>query len=168
MKDPALRGLRWFVAASLLAGGVLLLVEARLVRESAPGREVLAATVAAWSALLAVVAILGIRRRLPWASVSAALLASLMAAVAWAHFDPAGHLVLGGLAPAVAVLAGVGIARSERWAWPVALAIAAGIGPLFLTFAPLPDAAYAGAIVIFLADALALLALGDTFFKKGA
>ncbi len=159
------RVLRLFVAASLLLGGALLLAEARILRARPPGAEWTIAAVASW---LAVLALFAIRSTWPWQVPAATLLASVLLAVAWSHFDLAGHLVVSGLTPGVALLTGVGIFLRRRWAWFVGFGLVAGIGPLFLAFAPLPDAAYAGAFALFVANALALLALADTYVGKPA
>jgi len=166
MAAPALRAARLFVSASLVLGGFLLLIEARLVQDVPSGWAWIAVAAFVWSATLVVVLVLAAREPWPWTVPAAVLIGSMIAGVGWSHFDPAGHYVLGLLAPVVAVLTGVGLYRREPWAWPVALAIVAGIGPLFLAIVPLPAGAYLGALALFLVDALALLALAPEVFEK--
>lgn len=161
-----LRALRFFVSASLVLGGVLLLAEARVLRELPVGWEYVALSSGLWAAGMVVAVVSAVRLRWPWQAPAAAIIASLMAGVAWAHFDPTGHRVLSAFAPAVAVLTGVGIFLRHRWAWPVAFAISAGIGPLFLSFASLSSEAYAAAFALFLAISLALLALARSFLES--
>jgi len=160
------RGLRAFVALSLVLGGIVLLLEARLIRETPPGWGWMFLAWAIWAGALGLVLGFGSRAGWPWTVLAVAFLGSMLAAVGWSHFDETGHYVLGLLAPTIAILAGFGLSRSQRWAWPVAFAIAAGVGPLFLSFAPLPDPAYLGAMALFVADALALLALAEETFRN--
>ena len=156
-------GLRFFVGGSLVFGALLLLVEARVFRDLPEGWAGIVVAAGAWSGALALLLALARRGSWNWRIPSAGFLLSLLLPVAWSHFDPTGHYVLGLLAPAVALGTGVGVVRGKRWAWPPGFAIAAGIGPLFLVIVPLPDAAYAAAFTLFVADALALLALTREF-----
>jgi hypothetical protein len=156
MEVRALQELRAFLAASFLGGGILLLAFARILQ--APVDAQVAVLAVAWPASLAAVAL---HPRTHRALPASALLLSLLLGVGWAHVDPNGHLVLSALGPAAAILAGLGILLRREWAWPVAIVLASGIGPLFLAFAPLPLDAYVGAMVLFAADVVALLAIRD-------
>ena len=170
VNDRALLGLRVFVGGSLILGGLLLVSRALLLGPVPPASEWTRTAAALGSGALAAAVLVGRNGRLPWILVAAILLGSLLANVAWATLDETGnaHLVLSGLAPAVALLAGAGFLLRERWAWPVSFAIVSGIGPLFLTIAPLPPSAVAGAFALFLADALALLPLAESTFTQKA
>jgi len=149
--------LRGFVVASLLGGGALLLAFARIVQVAAEPWVYLTAIL--WAAVLV---LLTMFRAGPPVVPSASLIASLLFGIAWARVESNGHLVLSALGPTAAILAGIGMARGDPWAWPVALVLAAGIGPLFLTFVPLPTGAYAAAMALLVADAIALLLIRDS------
>ncbi len=168
MPPSLLRALRLFVAASLLLGGIALLAGARVVQEWATVPTWVVGLVVLWVAGLAALAGLERTRPVPWQAVAAAPILSLMLGVTWGSFDPTGHLVLSGLAPFVALLTGFSMLQRRRWAWPVAFASVTGFGPIVLLFAPLPQAAILGASALFLADAVALLALAESFFEKPA
>ncbi len=167
--DPSVvRGLRAFVVVSLVLGALALLAGARIVWALPPGGAWIAVVAIVWSAGLAGSVLLASRSRGPWSVPAGLLIGSLMVAAVWARFDDAGHLVLSALTPVVALIAGIGALRRERWAWAAGLVLVAGFGPLFLTFAPFPPPVLVGAFAVFLADALALLALTESFLEKPA
>ena len=150
------RALRGFVVASLLGGGALLLAFARIVQVAAEPWVYFTAIL--WAAALVLLTMLRVG---PHVVPSASLIASLLLGIAWAHLESNGHLVLSALGPVAAILAGIGLARGDRWAWPVGLVVVAGIGPLFLTFVPLPTGVYAAAMALLVADAIVLLLIRD-------
>ena len=56
--------------------------------------------------------------------------------------------------------------RRQLWAWPVALASVVGFGPIVLVLATrLPAAAVVAGFVLFLIDAVALLAIHRSYFE---
>src|SRR2546429_486497 len=82
--------------------------------------------------------------------------------------DPAQRLsaFLSGYAAIVAFGTGIGILRRQLWAWPVALASVVGFGPIVLVLASqLPTAAVVAGFVLFLFDAVALLAVHRSYFE---
>jgi hypothetical protein len=96
---------------------------------------------------------------------AAAWIVTVLLAMLWAHADPAGHAFLSGFAALVAFGTGIGILRRQLWAWPVAFASVVGFGPIVLLIAPLGIATVAAGFVLFLADAVALLAIHRAYFE---
>ncbi len=169
MNARTTRALRWFVGLSLLVGAFALLGGALGLQQNMPsnlGLDILVAVAVIAFALVAVY-----ERsdtwppRWPWYMPAVIPVALLMVGVVWARFDEAGHLFLSAFAPFVAFLTGLGILAKRPWAWPVAFASVTGFGPTILLFAPLPEAAIAGAFVLFLVDAAFLLALVQSSFE---
>ncbi len=156
---------RWFVGLSLLLGGLVLLAEAVAFGklQEAPLWAVLIAGVGA--AVLAVfTAVEEGGGRSPMAP-AAAWIVSVLLAMLWARFDSAGHGFLSGFAAIVAFGTGLGILRRHLWAWPVAFASVVGFGPIVLLIALVPASVVAAGFVIFLADAVGLLALHRSYFE---
>lgn len=166
MQAAMVRGVRWFVGLSLIVGGVALAAGAMILQDVAMLPSWFALAVALWIVLLAVLLVLAVRMRWPWPVLTSALVVSLMLALLWTYFDSMGHDALSGLTPFVALVTGIGVIRGDRWAWPVAFASVTGFGPTILLFAPLPPTAIVGAFVLFVADAVLLLALAEEFFPK--
>src|SRR5438093_4748165 len=164
MDRAADRALRWFVGLSLLAGGLVLLAGA--IQFGTLGGPIwvipLAGVVAAVMAILTAAAEGGPRSPiLP----AAAWLVSVLLGILWARLDSAGHAFLSGYAAIVAFGTGIGILRRQLWAWPVALASVVGFGPIVLVLATqLPAAAVVAGFVLFLIDAVALLAIHRSYF----
>src|SRR2546428_13400363 len=72
---------------------------------------------------------------------------------------------MSGYAAIVAFGTGIGILRRQLWAWPVALASVDGFGPIVLVLvSQLPTAAVVAGFVLFLVDAVALLAIERSYF----
>ena len=170
MNPRIARILQSFVGLSLVAGGIGLLVgglASGTLRDPPTWAVLLVAT---WVVLLFLLAVVSVRRRWPWALPAGAFLGSFLILILWARLDPTGHTVLAGFAPYVAFGTGFGILYRHTWAWPVALASVSGFGPIVLLLAPLPDATVASGFVLFLLDAIALLALHEVFFgpREGA
>ena len=171
MRAPVERILRWFVGLSLVLGGLVLLGGAMglLQAPTAAGfwSEVLVA-----AAVLVIVFLAAWERsdawpaRWPWYVPAAFAILLLMAGVFWAHvsLDP-GHVFLSGFAPFVAFVTGLAILEKRPWAWPAAFASVTGFGPTILLFAPLGDAADTAALILFLVDAVFLLALAPSAFE---
>jgi len=156
---------RWFVGLSLLLGGLVLLAEAVAFGklQEAPLWAVLIAGVGA--AVLAVfTAVEEGGGRSPMAP-AAAWIVSVLLAMLWARFDSAGHGFLSGFAAIVAFGTGLGILRRHLWAWPVAFASVVGFGPIVLLIGLVPASVVAAGFVIFLADAVGLLALHRSYFE---
>ncbi len=164
MAASAEAALRAFVAASLIGGGAALVAGAEAF-QTWPTSAGLGGAAAAWGAGLAIAVLVSVRRRVIWQIPAAIVLLSMLLAITWSRFDPAGHVVLSGLAPGVALLAGAGVALRQRWSWPVAFASVVGFGPLVISLAPLPPEVVVGASVLFLSNVLALLALHPSFYE---
>src|SRR5207249_4866725 len=158
------RALRWFIGLSLLLGGLIPLAGA--VQFGTLGGPVwvipLAGVVAAALAFLTAAAEGGPRSPILPAS---AWIVSVLLGILWARLDSAGHAFLSGYAAIVAFGTGIGILRRQLWAWPVALASVVGFGPIVLVLATqLPTAAVVAGFVLFLVDAVALLAIHRSYF----
>ena len=168
MRARVERVLRWFVGLSLLVGALALLAGAIGLQATLPSNLGLDALVAV--AVLAMVLLAAAERsetwpvRWPWYLPAAFPILLLMAGVFWAHLADEGHLFLSGFAPFVAFLTGLGILARRPWAWPVAFASVTGFGPTLLLFAPLGLGTDAAALVLFLVDAVFLLALAPSAF----
>ncbi|MGI0147919.1 MAG: hypothetical protein ACREDF_00095 [Thermoplasmata archaeon] len=164
--DPRVeRAVRAFVGLSLLAGAFLILagaIQYGTFTGSPSWVFLLAGTVAILLVLFTVIAEKGPRSAMEPAAL---WIASVLAAMLWAHLDPTGHSFLSGYASLVAFATGIGILRRELWAWPVALASVVGFGPIVLLIAPLPAATVAGGFVLFLLDAFGLLAIHRVYFE---
>lgn len=159
------RTVRWFVGLSLLAGGFALLGGAFQfgTLAGAPGWvSPLAIAVAIVLVLFTVWEEPGPRSPI---TPAAAWIAVVLASMAWAHVDRAGHAFLSGFASVVAVATGIGIVRRHLWAWPVAFASVVGFGPIVLLLAPIPIAAIAGGFFLFLVDAIGLLVIHRRYFE---
>ncbi len=166
MRPLVVRALRWFVGLSLLVGGIALAAGAMILQDSAMLPSWFTLAVATWIVVLALLTLIAIRMRWPWPVLTSALVVSLMLGLLWTHFDSMGHDALSGLTPFVALVTGLGLIRKDRWAWPVAFASVTGFGPIILLFAPLPEVAVVSAFVLFVVDAIVLLALAEEFFPK--
>ncbi len=165
MRERTIAALRWFVGLSLLVGGIALLAGALSLRDGAvAGTETFALVAVSVVAMLLVIAFEE-TPHWPWYAPALLPVLLLMTGIVWARYDDAGHLFLSGLAPFVAFLTGYGILRQRHWAWPVAFLSVAGVGPTLLLFVPLPSAAVGAAFVLFVLDALALLALAQSSFE---
>lgn len=166
--DPSIaKALRGFVGLSLLLGGIALAAGAKIAQDFPTLPAWVAPFVLAWIVLLAVLTFLSVQQVWPWPIPAGIMAVSLMLGLFWAGADPfLGHEVLSGLAPFVAFVTGIGILLRERWSWPVAFASVTGFGPILLLFAPLPAAATYGAFILFVVDAVFLLALAESFFEK--
>ena len=173
MRARAERVLRWFVGLSLLVGGLALLAGALGPGTPVPsnlGIDLLVVVAALVMVFLAV-----LERsdawpiRWPWYVPAAFPILLLMAGVVWAHVAiDEGHVFLSEFAPFVAFLTGLAILAKRPWAWPVAFASVTGFGPTILLFAPLTlDAVYA-ALVLFVLDAVFLLALAPSTFEPSS
>jgi len=156
--------LRWFVALSLVAGSLALLAGAiQYGQISGSPLAVFSATIVA--AVLSLVSIAADRRPWPAMAPAAGWILSVLLAILWAHLDPFGHAFLGAYAPLVALATGIGFLRRRIWAWPVALASAAGFGPIVLVLAMLPIAIVAAGFALFVVDVVALLALARSYLQ---
>lgn len=166
MEDGGLRAVRWFVGLSLVAGGFGLLGGALQYGSFAAAPY----WVFAFAAVLAIVLALLTAwwepgpRSPTWPA--AAWIVVVLLAMLWAHLDPAGHAFLSGFAAIVAFGTGLGILRRHLWAWPVALASVVGFGPIVLLIAPLPNEVVAGGFVLFVLDAVGLLAIQRSYFEE--
>ena len=97
---------------------------------------------------------------------ASAWIVSVLLGILWARLDAAGHSFLSGYAAIVAFGTGIGILRRQLWAWPVALASVVGFGPIVLVLATqLPASAVVAGFVLFLVDAVALLAIHRSYFE---
>src|SRR5213594_573836 len=135
------RALRWFVGLSLLAGGLVLLAGA--IQFGTLGGPIwvipLAAVVAAVLAILTGATEGGPRSPILPAS---AWIVSVLLGILWARLDSVGHAFLSGYAAIVA------------------------FGPIVLVLATrLPAAAVVAGFVLFLIDAVALLAIHRSYFE---
>ena len=170
MREERARWLRWFVGLSLILGGLALLGGAVGLQGTLPSNlaiDVLIAVV-----VLVMVFLAALERsevwpvRWPWFLPAAFPIVLLLIGIVWAHFTAdEGHLFLSGFEPFVAFLTGLGILERRPWAWPVAFASVTGFGPTILLFAPLTDATVVAALVLFLVDAVFLLALAPSAFE---
>jgi len=173
MREPTERTLRWFVGLSLLLGSFALLAGAISLQASLPSNLAVDAAVAVGVILFALLAVFERSETWPptwpWYVPAAVPVVLLMVGVVWAHAaGDEGHLFLSGFAPFVAFLTGLGILARRPWSWPVAFASVTGFGPTILLFAPLsPDTVYA-ALVLFVVDAVFLLALVRTTFEPSS
>jgi len=158
------QSLRWFIGLSLLVGGLVLLAGAiQFGTLSGPVWVIpLAGLVAAALAVITAAAEGGPRSPIVPAS---AWIVSVLLGILWARLDSAGHAFLSGYAAIVAFGTGVGILRRQLWAWPVAFASVVGFGPIVLVLAPLPAEVVVAGFVLFLVDAVALLALQRSYFE---
>ena len=164
MDRAADRALRWFVGLSLLAGGLVILAGA--VQFGTLGGPIwvipLAGVVAAGLSILTGATEGGPRSPILPAS---AWIVSVLLGILWARLDSAGHAFLSGYAAIVAFGTGIGILRRQLWAWPVALASVVGFGPIVLVLVTqLPTAAVVAGFILFLVDAVALLAIHRSYF----
>ena len=168
------KALRWFVGLSLLVGALALLAGAMgLLQAPSPsnlGIEVLVA-----AAVLVMVFLAALERseawpaRWPWFVPAAFPILLLVAGVFWAHVSiDDGHVFLSGFAPFVAFVTGLGILARRPWAWPAAFASVTGFGPTILLFAPLGVGTDYAALVLFLVDAVFLLALAPSAFEPSS
>jgi len=160
------RLLRWFVGLSLLVGGLVLLAGA--IQFGTLGGPIwvipLAGVVAAALAIITASAEVGPRSPLIPAS---AWIVSVLLGILWARLDSTGHAFLSGYAAIVAFGTGIGILRRQLWAWPVALASVVGFGPIVLVLATqLSPASVVAGFVLFVLDAVALLAIHRTYFTS--
>ena len=176
---PAMRArveriLRWFVGLSLVLGGIALLGGAMgLLQAPSPagaGSEILVAL-----AVLAFVFLAVLERsdvwpiRWPWFVPAAFAILLLMLGVAWAHVSlDEGHVFLSGFAPFVAFVTGLALLAKRPWAWPAAFASVTGFGPTLLLFAPLGLGTDDAALVLFMVDAVFLLALAPSAFEPSS
>ncbi len=164
MGPRAEQSLRWFIGLSLLVGGLVLLAGA--IQFGTLGGPLwvipLAGLIAAVLGVITAAQEGGPRSPLVPAS---AWIVSVLLGILWARLDSAGHVFLSGYAAVVAFAAGIGMLRRQLWAWPVALASVVGFGPIVLILAPLSSAAVAAGFVLFVLDAIALLALHRSYFE---
>jgi hypothetical protein len=163
------RILRWFVGLSLVLGAFALLAGAIGLAGTSSFSVWLDAAIAV--AALVFVFLAALERseawpvRWPWYVPAAFPILLMMIGVVWAHAANDGHLFLSGFAPFVAFVTGLAVIERRPWAWPVAFASVTGFGPTILLFAPLSPAAIDGALVLFVVDAVFLLALAQKFFE---
>ncbi len=167
------RILRWFVGLSLIVGGLALLGGALSLPAPVAPDLWIEAVVAV--AVLVMVFLAALERseawpiRWPWFLPAAFPIVLLMGGVMWAHVAiDAGHIFLSLFAPFVAFLTGLAILAKRPWAWPVAFASVTGFGPTILLFAPLGVETDYAALVLFMVDALFLLALAPSAFQPSA
>lgn len=172
MKARATVALRWFVGLSMVLGALALLAGAIGLRASSPSNP--------WLDLLIAIGVLGmvlvaaLERSTawppswPWYLPAAVPILLLMIGLVWAHIAEPGHLFLSGFAPFVAFLTGLGILERRPWSWPVAFASVTGFGPTILLFAPLSNETVYAALVLFVVDAIFLLALVQSFFESSS
>ena len=165
MGRAAERALRWFIGLSLLVGGLILLAGAiQFGKLSGPIWVIPLAGLVA-TALAAITAAAEGGPRSPIVPASAWIV-SVLLGILWARFDSAGHPFLSGYAAIVAFGTGIGILRRQLWAWPVALASVVGFGPIVLVLVTqLPTAAVVAGFVLFLINAVALLAIHRSYFE---
>ncbi len=169
MRANTERLLRWFVGLSLVLGAFALLAGAIGLAGTTTFSVLLDVLIAA--AVLVFGFLAALERSdawpvgWPWYVPAALPILLLMIAIVWARAAPEGHLFLSGFAPFVAFIAGLAVIERRPWAWPVAFASVTGFGPTILLFAPLSDVAIYGALVLFVVDALFLLALVQKFFE---
>lgn len=172
MRENTERILRWFVGLSLLLGSFALLAGA-IGLQSGTASDLGVDTAVAVGVLA--FAILAVYERSdawpvrwPWYAPAALPVVLLMVGVVWAHAADAGHLFLSGFAPFVAFLAGLGILARRPWSWAVAFASVTGFGPTILLFAPLSVETVYAALILFVVDAIFLLALVQKYFEPSS
>lgn len=169
MRESTERILRWFVGLSLLVGSFALLAGAIGVQSGAPSDLGVDVGVAVGVLAFAFLAVYERSEvwpvRWPWYVPAALPIVLLMIGIVWADAANGGHLFLSGFAPFVAFLTGLGILARRPWSWPVAFASVTGFGPTILLFAPLPMETVYAALVLFVVDAVFLLALVQRFFE---
>lgn len=165
MEPRTERAVRGFVGLSLVAAAFLLLAGALEYGSfvSAPGWIAPVAGLAA--VILTVFTVLEERGPRSPMGPAGAWIMTVLLAMLWSHFDPAGHAFLSGFTSIVAFATGIGILRRQLWAWPVAFAGVVGFGPIVLLIAPVPVAILGSGFVLFLADAFGLLAIHRTYFE---
>jgi len=165
VRPRAEQSLRWFIGLSLLVGGLVLLAGAiQFGTLGGPGWVIpLAGLIAAILAVITAAEEGGPRSPVVPAS---AWIVSVLLGILWAHLDSAGHVFLSGYAAVVGFAAGIGILRRQLWAWPVALASVTGFGPIVLVLAnQLSEATVVAGFILFVVDAVALLALHRSYFE---
>lgn len=170
MRANTERLLRWFVGLSLVLGAFALLAGAIGLAGTSRFSLLLDALIAVAVLVFAFLAALERSEawpvRWPWYIPAALPILLLMIGVVWAHETTTdGHLFLSGFAPFVAFVTGLAVVERRPWSWPVAFASVTGFGPTILLFAPLPASAVYGALVLFVVDAVFLLALVQKFFE---
>lgn len=169
MRANVERGLRWFVGLSLVLGAFALLAGAIGLAGTTPFSLLLDLLIAVAVLVFAFLAALERSEAWPvgwpWYVPAALPILLLMIGVVWAHDPNNGHLFLSGFAPFVAFITGLAVIERRPWAWPVAFGSVTGFGPTILLFAPLSAAAVDGALVLFVVDAVFLLALVQKFFE---
>jgi hypothetical protein len=172
MRERTERFLRWFVGLSLVLGSFALLAGAIELQSGSPSNLGVDAAVVAGVLAFTLLAVYERSEvwppRWPWYLPAAVPVVLLMVGVVWAHAAGEGHLFLSGFAPFVAFLTGLGILVKRPWSWPVAFASVTGFGPTILLFAPLPSGAVYAALVLFVVDAVLLLALVQKFFEPSS
>ncbi len=173
MREGVAKLLRWFVGLSLILGTFALLAGAIGLQASSPSNPWLDLLIAI--AVLAMVVLAALEQSTawppswPWYVPAALPVVLLMMGVVWAHLqDPQGHLFLSGFAPFVAFLTGLGFLKRRPWSWPVAFASVTGFGPTILLFAPLALETVYAALVLFVIDAVFLLALVQSSFEPSS
>jgi hypothetical protein len=169
MRARTERLLRWFVGLSLVLGAFALLAGAIGLAGTSTFSLVVDVLIAAAALVMVFLATLERSEawpvRWPWYVPAALPILLLMIGVVWAHAANDGHLFLSGFAPFVAFVTGLAILERRPWSWPVAFASVTGFGPTILLFAPLSTAAVYGALILFVVDAVFLLALVQKFFE---
>ena len=172
MRANGERVLRWFVGLSLVLGAFALLAGAIGLAGTSTFSAALDALIAV--AALVFVFLAALERsdawpvRWPWYLPAALPILLLMIGVVWAHTANDGHLFLSGFAPFVAFVTGLAVIQRRPWSWPVAFASVTGFGPTILLFAPLTPETVYGALVLFVVDAVFLLALVTKFFEPSS
>jgi hypothetical protein len=172
MRERVAKTLRWFVGLSLILGSFALLAGAIGLQASTPSNAWLDLLIAIAVLAMAVLAVLERSTEWPpswpWYVPAAVPVVLLMVGVVWAHVADPGHLFLSGFAPFVAFLTGLGILERRPWSWPVAFASVTGFGPTILLFAPLSLETVYAALVLFVVDAVFLLALVQSYFEPSS
>lgn len=172
MRERVANILRWFVGLSLVLGAFALLAGAIGLQASSPSNPWLDLLIAIAVLAIAVLAVLERSTEWPpswpWYVPAAVPVVLLMVGVVWAHVASPGHLFLSGFAPFVAFLTGLGLLERRPWSWPVAFASVTGFGPPILLFAPLSIETVYAALVLFVVDAVFLLALVQTYFEPSS
>lgn len=172
MREGVAKLLRWFVGLSLILGAFALLAGAISLQASSPSNPWLDLLIAI--AVLAMAILAALERSTawppawPWYAPAALPILLLMIGVVWAHEADPGHLFLSGFAPFVAFLTGLGFLARRPWSWPVAFASVTGFGPTILLFAPLSAGTVYAALVLFVVDAVFLLALVQSSFEPSS
>lgn len=172
MREGTERILRWFVGLSLLFGSFALLAGAFGLQSGQPSNLGVDAAVAVGVLVFAFLAVYERSEawppRWPWFVPAVVPVVLLMVGVVWAHVANEGHFFLSGFAPFVAFLTALGILARRPWSWPVAFASVTGFGPTILLFAPLSTETVYAALVLFVVDAVFLLALVQKFFEPAS